>query len=371
MAAPGPDVLDRRQLNRALLARQLLLERAQTGAVEAVEHLVGMQAQAPDPPYIGLWTRLAGFRAADLSDEVRGRSVVRLVLMRGTIHLVSARDCRRLRPVLAASLERSLSGTFGRKLAGLDLAEVVALGVETLEKEALTLGALGTRLAERWPDRDAFALANVVRNLVPLVQVPPRGLWGESGRAAHTTAAAWLGREPDTAPDAGAVVERYLGAFGPASVKDMQTWSGMTRLASVVGRLGSRLRVFRDSEGHTLYDLPDAPRPEAGTPAPVRFLPDFDNILLSHADRSRIISEERRRHVFTRNGLIRPTFLVDGFVAGMWRIDRERGAARLVLQPFAPLPRAARDELAEEGGRLLSFAAADRSSAETVFAPLP
>ncbi|MEU8710094.1 winged helix DNA-binding domain-containing protein [Streptomyces sp. NPDC048565] len=367
MAAPAPDVLDHAQLNRALLARQLLLERSDLGAVDAVEHLVGMQAQAPNPPYIGLWTRLARFRTLDLAAGVQSREVVRLVLMRGTIHLVSARDCLRLRPVLAESLERSLKGTFGRKLAGLDLADVVALGVEAVEKEALTLGALGTVLAERWPDHDAFALANAVRNLVPLVQVPPRGLWGESGQAAHTTASSWLGRGPDTDPDPGAVVERYLAAFGPASVKDMQVWSGMTRLASVVGRLGTRLRVFRGTDGRTLYDLPDAPRPAPGTPAPVRFLPDFDNILLSHADRSRVITEERRRHVFTRNGLIRPTFLVDGEVAGMWRVDRERGAARLVLQPFSPLPRSVRDELTDEGGRLLSFAAADSSSQDIVF----
>ncbi|WP_411080831.1 winged helix DNA-binding domain-containing protein [Streptomyces sp. cmx-18-6] len=369
MAAPDPDpdVLDDARLNRALLARQLLLARSDLTAVEAVEHLVGMQAQAPNPPYVGLWTRLAGFRTPDLADGVRSREVVRLVLMRGTIHLVSARDCLRLRPVLAESLERSLSGTFGRKLAGLDLAEVVALGVEILEKESLTLGALGSRLAERWPDRDAFALANAVRNLTPLVQVPPRGLWGESGQAAHTTAAAWLGRAPDADPDAAAVVERYLAAFGPASVKDMQVWSGMSRLASVVARLGPRLRVFRGVDGRTLYDLPDAPRPAADTPAPVRFLPDFDNILLSHADRSRILTEEQRGHVFTRNGLIRPTFLVDGRVAGMWSVDRERGAARLVLRPFAPLARTVREELAEEGGRLLSFAAADSTSAEVVF----
>ncbi|MFE3519521.1 winged helix DNA-binding domain-containing protein [Streptomyces sp. NPDC059166] len=366
MATPDSGVLDDLSLNRALLARQLLLERSDMDAVAAVEHLVGMQAQAPDPPYIGLWTRLAGFRTLDLASKVRSREVVRLVLMRGTIHLVSARDCLRLRPVLAESLERSLRSTFGRKLEGLDLAEVVALGTDAVEKEPLTLGALGSRLAERWPDRDAFALANAVRNLVPLVQVPPRGLWGESGRAAHTTAGSWLGAGADAEPDADSVVLRYLAAFGPASVKDMQAWSGMTRLASVVGRLGPRLRVFRGTDGRTLYDLPEAPRPDPGTPAPVRFLPDFDNILLSHADRNRILCEERRRLVFTRNGLIRPTFLVDGRVAGMWRVDRERDTARLVLQPFEPLSRRVRDELADEGGRLLDFAAAGSTDTAVV-----
>ncbi|MER7112507.1 winged helix DNA-binding domain-containing protein [Streptomyces sp. NPDC000229] len=361
------DVLDRRALNRALLARQLLIERSAMTASEAVEHLVGMQAQAPDPPYVGLWTRLAGFRIEDLSDLVRERAVVRIVLMRGTLHLVTARDCLRLRPVLRGPLERQLNGTFGRKLAGLDLAEVVALGRELVEKEPLTLGGLGAGLAEHLPDRDPFALANAVRNLEPLVQIPPRGLWGESGQAVHTTAEAWLGSplDDDESPDE--TVVRYLAAFGPASVKDMQVWSGMTRLGAVVRRLGPRLRTFRDENGVQLYDLPDAPRPAPGTPVPVRYLPDFDNILLSHADRSRILTEEQRRLVFTRNGLIRPTFLVDGFVRGMWRVERGRDTATLVLEPFAPLAEKDRSELVAEGMRLLAFAAAGCPSPEVRF----
>ncbi|MFE5690266.1 winged helix DNA-binding domain-containing protein [Streptomyces sp. NPDC056512] len=358
MAAPEPQTLDRRALNRALIARQLLMERSPLTAVEAVEHLVGLQAQAPDPPYIGLWTRLAGFTIEELAATVRARQVVRIVLMRGTIHLVSAQDCLRLRPVLRESLERSLISTFGRKLAGADLDAVSALGRKLVEHEPLTLGALGSALAGRWPGHDAFALANAVRNRVPLIQVPPRGLWGESGQARHTTAESWLGAAAEPAADPAALVERYLAAFGPATVKDMQTWSGMTRLAAVVRQLGSRLQVFRDEQGQQLYDLPGAPRPPGDTPVPVRFLPEFDNILLSHADRSRILTEEQRRLVFTRNGIIRSTFLVDGFVHGLWRIERERDAARLVVRPWSPLGRGARTELTAEGARLLSFAAA-------------
>ncbi|MEU3557261.1 winged helix DNA-binding domain-containing protein [Streptomyces fragilis] len=361
-------VLDRRDLNRALLARQLLLERSTLPAAGAVAHLVGMQAQAPNPPYVGLWTRLAGFAVEDLASLVRSREVVRLVLMRGTIHLVTADDCVALRPVLAGALRQGLKGTFGRKLEGLDLEKVAALGRELVEREPLTLGGLGERLADRWPERDPFALANAVRNLVPLVQVPPRGLWGESGQAAHTTAEAWLGRPlaGQDAPDT--MIERYLAAFGPASVKDMQVWSGMTRLAEAVKRLRPRLAVFRDESGRELFDLPGAPRPGGRAPAPVRFLPDFDNILLSHADRSRILTEEQRARVFTRNGLIRPTFLVDGFVAGMWRLEQTRGAAALVLEPFGPLREADREALTEEGGRLLAFAAGPAASREVRFA---
>ncbi|MFF8373531.1 winged helix DNA-binding domain-containing protein [Streptomyces lydicus] len=361
-------VLDHRALNRSLLARQLLLERSAMPAGRAVAHLVGMQAQAPNPPYIGLWTRLAGFRIEDLASLVRNREVVRVGLMRGTIHLVTADDCVALRPVLQGALRQGLKGAFGRKLEGLDVEKVAELGRELVEREPLTLGGLGTLLAERWPDRDPFALANAVRNLVSLVQVPPRGLWGESGQAVHTSAEAWLGRPVAglAAPDL--MVERYLAAFGPATVKDIQVWSGMTRLADAVNRLRPRLAVFRDENGRELLDLPEAPRPDADTPAPVRFLPEFDNILLSHADRARILTEEQRKLVFTRNGLIRSTFLVDGFVAGVWRVEQTRGAAVLVLEPFGTLRAGDRAALTEEGGRLLAFATASAASREVRFA---
>ncbi|WP_377270013.1 winged helix DNA-binding domain-containing protein [Peterkaempfera sp. SMS 1(5)a] len=362
-----PPVLTRRELNRALLSRQLLLERAAMPAADALEHLVGMQAQAPNPPYLGLWTRLAGFRLEELAGLIKDRSAVRLVLMRSTIHLVTARDCVLLRPVLEEALARSLQGTFGRQLADLDLAEVAALGRRLVEEEPLTIGGLGSRLVERWPERDGFALANAVRNLVPLVQIPPRGLWGESGQAVHTTAESWLGGPSagDSVPDA--TVLRYLAAFGPASVKDMQTWSGMTRLAAAVKRLRPRLAVFRDENGQELFDLLEAPRPGPETAAPVRFLPEFDNILLSHADRSRILTDEQRRLIFTRNGLIRSTFLVDGFVAGLWRIEQQRGSATLMVEPFAPLRSGERAAVADEGARLLAFAAAGASVQDVRF----
>ncbi|WP_405670458.1 winged helix DNA-binding domain-containing protein [Streptomyces sp. NBC_01530] len=347
-------VLDRRTLNRALLARQLLLERQPVSASAALEHLVGMQAQAPDPPYIGLWTRLAGFAAEDLAGLIREREAVRLVLMRGTLHLVTAHDCLTLRPVLQGALDRQLTGAFGRRLGGLDLDEVSAYGRKLCEAEPLTVGGLGALLAERWPQHEAFALANVVRNRVPLVQLPPRGLWGVGGQAVHGTAESWLGRSPaaDTAPDA--LVERYLAAFGPATVKDIQAWSGLTRIGAVVKRLRPRLRMFHDENGAELYDVPGAPLPDPGTPAPVRFLPEFDNILLAHADRTRILTDEQRRQVFTRNGLIRSTVLVDGFVRAVWRIED----GGLVVEPLGrPLPARERTAVEREGRALLAFTA--------------
>ncbi|MDI1465985.1 winged helix DNA-binding domain-containing protein [Catellatospora sp. KI3] len=350
------DTLSRAALNRALLARQLLLARADLPAEQALERLAGMQAQAPNPPYVGLWARLAGFAPEQLSQLVTERRVVRIALMRSTIHLVTAADCLLLRPVVQPALDRGLRNTYGRRLAGLDLDAVAAYGRELVEQAPLTYAELGERLTARWPDRDAAALAPVVRTLVPLVQVPPRGLWNTSGQAAHTSAETWLGSALPQASVDGAVL-RYLAAYGPASVRDAQTWSGLTRLGEVFDRLRPRLVTFTDESGTTLYDLPDAPRPDAGTPAPVRLLGEFDNMLLSYADRSRILSEPYRARVFTANGIIRATVLVDGFVAGMWRLARTRDTASVTVDLFQPVSPAIRDELAAEAAALLTFAA--------------
>jgi hypothetical protein len=353
------EVLSQRALNRALLERQMLLRRAAISVDEALERLVGMQAQASNPPYLGLWTRLEGFRLEDLAQRIRDRRAVRIALMRSTIFLVTARDCLALRPVLAAELERWGMSVFGKQAAGMDLGELAAAGRALVEEAPRTFQELGPLLAERWPDADRPALGNLVRNLVPLVQVPPRGVWGEGGPAAHTTAEAWLGRplDAETAPDE--MVMRYFAAFGPASVRDAQHWCGLKRLGEVVDRLRPRLRAFRGESGAELFDLPDAPRPDADTPAPARFLPEFDNVLLSHAERTRIISEPDRKRVFTVNGIIRATILVDGFVRGMWKIEREGGTAALVIHPFEKLAPADRAALEEEGGRLVRFAAED------------
>jgi Winged helix DNA-binding domain len=358
-ASPSPDPLSDRQLNRALLDRQMLVRRAPLSAEAALERLVGMQAQAPNPPYLGLWSRLDGFRLDDLAALLRDRRAVRVALMRSTLFLVTARDCLTLRPVLDDALRTWGMSVHRAGLTGVDLDELAAAGRALVEERPRTFQKLGQVLAERWPRAEPSALGNMVRNLVPLVQVPPRGLWGESGPAAHTTAEAWLGRGPDAEPSVDEVVMRYFAAYGPATVRDAQHWSGLKRLSAVVDRLRPRLRVFRGESGAELLDLPDAPRPDADTPAPARLLPEFDNLLLSHSDRTRVISEADRKRVFTVNGIIRPTMLVDGRVAGMWRMERDRDTAVVVLQPFAPLRPADRAGLEDEAGRLLRFAAAD------------
>jgi Winged helix DNA-binding domain len=335
----------------------LLLRRHEVSAFEAIEHLVGLQAQAPDPPYVGLWTRLAGFLPEALSRMILDRQAVRVALMRNTLHLVTAEDCLKLRPLVQPIIGRNLYSGNPQRAAveKIDAAELIAAGRTLLEEQPLTAGKLGGLLRERWPDQDPAALARAIRNLVPLVQVPPRGVWGESGPAAHTTVEAWLGRGMDPDPSPEEMVVRYLGAFGPASVKDAQTWSGLSRLREVFERLRPRLRTFSDQEGTELFDLPDAPRPDPEVPAPVRFVAAFDNLILSHADRSRVIAAEHRRAIASRNGMVPATFLVDGFVRGTWKVVRERGEATLEIGPFEHLPKQDREGLAEEGERLLEF----------------
>jgi len=369
-AVPAPtasgagEVLGPRALNRALLARQGLLRRWTIPPAEALERLVGMQSQAPEPPYVGLWTRLENFRPEALSRLVEERAVVRVALMRSTIHLVTARDCLALRPLLQPVIERSFRGGFGRRLEGVDDAALADAARALVEERPRTFAEIGAALGERWPDRDPAALAAAARTLLPLVQVPPRGLWRRSGPAAHTTAEAWLGRPLDPAPALDAMVLRYLAAFGPATVADAQTWSGLTRLKEAVERLRPGLRTFRDERGRELLDLPDAPRPDADTPAPARFMAEWDNVLLSHAERSRMVPEAHRARIFTVNGVMPGTILLDGFVAGTWKLERTRGSATLRVAPFAPPSPDDEAALTAEGERLLDFAAAESTARE-------
>ncbi|MGW6918536.1 winged helix DNA-binding domain-containing protein [Kitasatospora sp. NPDC054939] len=360
MSAPAAlPVLGPRALGRALLARQHLLARTSgTTPLGMVEHLVGLQAQAvPQPPYLGLWSRLDGFAPAALSELIEDRRAVRIALQRGTIHLVGAADCLTLRPLLQPVLDQGMRNTYGKRLAGLDLAALAAEARELVEAEPRTFQQLGALLAAGRPDRDPAALAQAARCLLPLVQVPPRGVWGRSGAAAHTTAEHWLGRPLDPEPALDDLALRYLAAFGPATVADLQKWCGLTRLGAVLKGLAPRLVTFRDEQGRLLYDLPDAPRPDPEVPAPVRLLAPFDNLLLSHADRTRVLPEEYRGRVMTQNGIVLGTLLVDGLVAGLWELVADRsGGHTALVRPFAPLRRADRRAAVEEGERALAFA---------------
>ncbi|MFD1147338.1 winged helix DNA-binding domain-containing protein [Saccharothrix hoggarensis] len=350
-------VLSRRALGRATLARQFLLARTDRTVPEVVSHLVGLQAQTPHTWYTGLWSRVAGFTPDQAADLLVDRRLVRIALMRSTLHLVVAEDALALRPVVQPALGRDLfrNHTHGRDMRGLDVDAVVAAGRALLAEKPRTNKELGALLHERWPERTPAALAYAIRCLVPLVQVPPRGVWGRSGATAHTPVETWLGAPVAEAPSVDDVVLRYLAAFGPATVKDVQTWSGLTRLREVVERLP--LLRLRDEDGQELFDLPDAPRPDEDVPAPARFLYDYDNILLSHADRRRVVTADVRARNYDPHGPVPQFFLFDGVTAGDWKLHRTKEVATLELRPFHRL--STMDEVEREGAGLLAFLAPD------------
>jgi Winged helix DNA-binding domain len=271
-------------------------------------------------------------------------------LLRATIHLVTARDALALRPVVQSVLEKTWNGSgFRRMLDGVDVGEVIAAGRAALAERDLTRAELKRLLAERWPDHDASALSYAVHFNVPLVHLPPRGVWGHNPRIRQLTLDAWLGEPVQRYAPPDDAILRYLAAFGPATTADISTWSGLTGVREAVERLRPRLRTFEDERGRELYDVPGAPLPDPDTPAPVRFLPWFDNAFLSHKDRTRIIPPE---HAHLNIGVIgRPVVLVDGFVRAFWAISD----GELEIEPLEPLPN--RDEIDAEGERLLAFAA--------------
>jgi Winged helix DNA-binding domain len=344
-------VLERRALNRTLLARQHLL--ARTGAVSAaemLEHLVGMQAQEPQAPYLGLWNRLDGFRPEELSDLIADRKAVRGWLMRSTIHLVSASDYCRLWPLMRTVLAGGFRGSqFSKELAGVDIDELLEVGRDHLAEHPSTRAELSRVLAERWPGVDAPSLAFAINLLTPVLQLPPRGLWRRSGQARLTMAETWLHGHLQEDPAPEEMVRRYLTGFGPGTVADIQAWCGLTRVAPVLHRMRATLRTFRDEDRNELFDVPDAPLGDPQMPAAPRLLAPFDNVILGHCDRRRIIAGEHRNTIF-RDRLMR-AFLVDGFVAGTWRLDDDA----LQIAPVRRLRRSDRVALTDEAQRLLDF----------------
>jgi hypothetical protein len=349
------DVLGPRALNRALLARQGLIERTRASVPDTIERLVGMQAQEPPDPYVALWTRLEGFAPQKLSDLISGREAVRAGLMRGTIHLVTARDLLAIQPLTLPILGGQFRSYFAKQLGAAVLEEVVEAGRELLLEAPRTRAELGRLLTTRWPDTGASILGHAVVHHLPLVQVPPRGLWGASGQATWALSSEWVGGEPQ--PDIDRLVLRYLAAFGPATAADVRTWSRITGLRAVIERLRPELRTFRDERGRELLDVPDGPLPDPETPAPPRFLPQYDNVTLSHDDRSRILAGTGASGPFP-TGRIIGSLLVDGFYRAPWKLD----GSTVRVERFALLEgegREVADTVEAEGHALLELLAPD------------
>ena len=348
-------VLDTRALNRATLARQLLLDRADLSAHDAVAHLCGLQAQEPQEPFAGLWSRVRGFDPTELSDLLTGRQVVRTHLMRRTVHLLTAADALAWRARHDAMLRQKVLGVYRRELAGVDLDELAAAGRAVLaDGEPRSMPELARAVEDRWPDAGVRALGEMlVAALVPVAQLPPRGLWRAKGGVRYRPYGDWLGRDADPQAADGAdpvgaeLVRRYLAAYGPAATADVRAWSGVAGLPGAVAAIRDELVSFRDARGRELLDLPDAPRPDPDTPAPVRFLPAFDNAILGYDDRTRIIDDVHRGLSVAGERVV----LVDGRVAATWRTDD----GVVTVEPLRRLTRAERAAVAEEGRALASF----------------
>jgi hypothetical protein len=338
-------VLTRRALNRALLARQLLLERVRLPVGRVLERVAGVQAQDVIPPFIGLWTRIAGFEREHLTRALERRTAVRATLMRRTIHIVTARDYAHFAPATLPMVQRLYSSYLRDR-------EPVN-NVDELAARALAYAQEPRTSAEM---RDFLGGDDVwwrIRRHALFVNAPGDDRWSFSRRRRFVAASAWLDR-PLADVEAGRdhVVRRYLAAFGPATTSDISAWSGLSapELRPSLERL--RLRRFRDERGRVLFDVPGAPLPDARTPAPPRLLPLFDNTILAHADRTRVISDEHRRIVI-RGGLVDAAFLVDGFVAGVWRLRN----GSFELEPFEPPPKRVELALRREGEAVEAFVA--------------
>jgi hypothetical protein len=364
------EILSLRQLNRATLARQMLLARERVTPLKAIERLVAMQAQWPRPPFVGLWSRVLGFARTDLARLLDRRQVVRATSLRGTLHLVTAKDFVALRPTLQPVLEAGMRSIVRQRGAAVEPERLIAQARAILAEEPRTFEELREHFLSDEPEGDERAMGYAVRMLLPLVQVPEEdAAWSFPTQPRFALADQWLGqpvpREGVARPDH--LVLRYLAAYGPASIADAQAWSGVPGLRDSVEGLRPRLVSFRDEQGRELFDLPKAPRPAGAVPAPVRFVPEYDNLIATRAD-ARFVAKADRPRVFLSALRIAATVLVDGFVAATWKIERTKTTAKMTIEPFAPFGARTRKEVAAEGDELLRFAEPDARAFEVRFA---
>jgi hypothetical protein len=349
----------RRELNRTLLHRQALDERVPLGVEAAVERLAGLNGQFAGGPYIGLWNRLTGFERDDLTAALRERRIVRATLMRGTVHLVTAGDYHLFQPALTSMLERGFRGYFPESWREIDVDVLAVRARAVLAERPMSRPELDRVLAPLAPGVRDGSRAFAVRARLPLVQVPPAGEWGSGREVRYALAEDWLGRPMgDEAAGREHLITRYLGAFGPATPADVAAWSGLSGLRADLERMGAALRRF-DDDGRTFYDLADAEPFDTGAAGapPVRFLPDYDNVLFGHKDRSRVLPDAHRRAVVPSGRRMPGTVLLDGFVAATWRHEDggAGGGGAVVIEPLEPIARRHRAGLEEEGRRLARF----------------
>lgn len=348
-------VLSDRALNRATLARQLLLDRHKMPVVKAIEQVLALQAQVPRPPHVGLWSRLHNFERDHLIDPLHARALVRATTMRGTIHIMSAKDFLAFRGALQPQLTAGWKAVAGKAPVP-PIEKLVAAGQKFLGRDGYTFNEIRAHLVKQFPKSHDRIMGYAVRTHVPLVQVPTReDDWGFPADAAFALADGWLKTPVGEGAGAAALILRYLAAFGPATAADIQTWTGMRGIAELIAPLRPQLITFKDERGRELFDLPKAPRPDADTAAPVRFLPEYDSVMIAHSDRSRIVDDKFRKVLITKNLIIPATFLVDGRIAGTWKLERKKTAATVLLAPLVPLSKKARRELEEEGEALARF----------------
>lgn len=354
------DTLTNRQLNRATLARQMLLERSDTGIADAVGFLGGLQAQQSNDPYIALWSRLKGFTQEQLTALIVERTLARATTMRGTLHLHTADDLIGVRALVGDFLKGMWNSNFRKRFGSEDEKKVLRAGVKLLDAKApMTAGALGKALREKFPTAEAQSLAVLLQVSETLVQVPPTRLWGNGSAPLLTRLENWLPppyQRPLSRID---LVRRYLRAFGPASVNDMQIWCRLTKLGAEFENLKDELVTFVGEDGRTLYDYADAPRPDADTPAPVRFLPLYDNVYLGYDNRRRMLAEGDAKRDNLLLAQFKPAVLVDGIISAAWSVETRKGAARLVVEPYRKLRKADLRDLEREGLAFLTFMAPD------------
>jgi hypothetical protein len=353
-------ILSLREINRATLARQLLLDRATLPPTTAVERLVGMQAQLASAPYVGLWTRLKDFQRSDLASAIENREIIKATMMRATLHLVSAADYLHFRTALNPVLEGAAE-SIAKNRTPIDKERVLKVAHDFIAKKPRTFAEISTMLSAEMPDSDVGAMRYTVRTHIPMVQVPITTGWSYPGTPAFTLADAWLGRPISTEDHTRELVLRYLAAFGPATIADVQTWSflKLADLKVIFELLRPELVVYRDEKKKELFDVKDAPVPNADIPAPIRFLPEFDNLLLSHKVRTRDVADEHRKHVYLPALRVAATILVDGFVGGVWIIEKAKGAAALLIEPLVTLTQTQREEISVEAEQLVRFVEAD------------